>query len=86
MQKRYLLPILLLVAGMVSFAFPPLFSILLILTSPAVLSVLTISEALGGPRDTMVPAVILSFVQFFLIGLAWDKIEQKIRSRAGKLD
>lgn len=72
MKKRYLFPIIYLVLLCLAFIIPGMGDYLMVLTYPVDIPIFFISLALGGPRDTAIPAFIAGIGQFYLIGVAFD--------------
>lgn len=84
-NKRFLLPLLLAILLVLSFLFPPLFGVVNLITAPIWLSMHWLGLALDWPRDLFIPSMTLSFVAFFLVGLAWDKAAEWHRNRRSSL-
>lgn len=81
LKKRYLFPLIFLLILGLSFLIPPLFGVIFILGLPSAILIDSISNSVGGPKDTSYLILIGDLIQFFLIGYGWDHVSQKVSQR-----
>ena len=84
-KKRFLLPLLLAILLGLSFLFPPLFGVVNLITAPIWLPMHWLGLALDWPRDIFIPSMALSFVAYFLVGMAWDKAAELYLNRKSSM-
>ena len=77
-HKKYWFPLIYAVLLACSLIVPVLGDLAVVLAYPVGIPIFFASMALGGPRDTAVPTMIAGLAQFFIIGVIWDRISNRI--------
>jgi hypothetical protein len=86
MKLRYLFSLIYLILLLLSFIVPRLGDYLFILIAPVAIPIGYLSDAIGGPRDTAVPAMIAGLGQFYLLGLILYKMVRSLKNQPTEFD
>jgi hypothetical protein len=80
-KKRYLFPAVYAAVLGASFLFSPLFYVLFVLSMPMIIVMHSLSLMLSGPRDTTYFVFVGAILQYFVLGLLFDKIVERLTER-----